>query len=92
MLPFIISWVLTWFAHVFTSVKTICRIWDYILSTGPHGIIYLTSGIILATKADLLSQCPELDVFQSLFSMHRSRCFTSRRQRRRKSILPGPFP
>ncbi len=65
MLPFIISWVLTWFSHVFTSVKTICRIWDYILSTGPHGIIYLTTGIILTTKADLLSQCPELDVLQS---------------------------
>jgi glycine cleavage system protein P-like pyridoxal-binding family len=54
MLPFIISWVLTWFAHVFTSVKTICRMWDYILCTGPHGIVYVTAGVILATKADLI--------------------------------------
>lgn len=58
MLPFIISWVLTWYAHVFTSVKTICRIWDYILSTGPHGIIYMTTGVILVTKNALVSQCP----------------------------------
>ena len=50
LIIFIIPWVLTWFAHVFSSVKTICRIWDYILCAGPHGIIYLTAGIILSTK------------------------------------------
>lgn len=50
MLIFIIPWVFTWFAHVFSSLKTICRIWDYILCTGPFGAIYLTAGIILSTK------------------------------------------
>lgn len=53
-LIFILPWVLTWFAHNFSSVKTICRIWDYLLCTGPHGVFYLTSGIILGTKEDLL--------------------------------------
>ena len=50
LIIFIIPWVLTWFSHVFSSVKTICRIWDYILCTGPQGIIYLTAGMILSTK------------------------------------------
>ena len=50
LLIFIIPRVLTRFSPVFSSVKTICRIWDYILCTGPHGIIYLTAGIILSTK------------------------------------------
>lgn len=54
LIIFIIPWVLTWFSHVFSSVKTICRIWDYILCAGPHGIIYLTAGIILSTKEELL--------------------------------------
>ena len=58
LIIFIIPWVLTWFSHVFSSVKTICRIWDYILCTGPHGIIYLTAGIILSTKDELVAQCP----------------------------------
>lgn len=49
-LIFIIPWIFTWFAHVFSSLKTICRIWDYILCTGPFGSIYLTAGIILSTK------------------------------------------
>lgn len=54
MISFIISWLLTWFAHVFSSVKVIARIWDYILCTGPHAIIYITTGVILSTKEDLL--------------------------------------
>lgn len=57
MLTFIIPWILTWFSHDFTSAKTICRIWDYLLCTGPHGIIYLTAGIFLATKEELISKC-----------------------------------
>ena len=54
LIIFIIPWVLTWFSHVFSSIKTTCRIWDYILCTGPHGIIYLTAGLILATKDELI--------------------------------------
>ena len=61
-LIFILPWVLTWFSHNFSSVKTICRIWDYLLCTGPHGVFYLTCGIILTTKKDLLYHCDELDV------------------------------
>jgi hypothetical protein len=61
-LIFIVPWVLTWFAHNFDSVKIICRIWDYILCTGPHGVLYLTCGIILGTKEDLLKECQEFDV------------------------------
>lgn len=62
-LIFILPWILTWFSHNFSSVKTICRIWDYLLSTGPHGVLYLTCGIILSTKRELLESCrDELDV------------------------------
>jgi hypothetical protein len=68
MLIFIVPWVLTWFAHVFSSVRIICRIWDYILCTGPHGIIYLTAGILIATKDELLAACSDLDVLIHLFS------------------------
>lgn len=56
-LIFILPWILTWFSHNFSSVKTICRIWDYLLCTGPFGIFYLTAGIILSTKQDLLDSC-----------------------------------
>lgn len=49
-LIFILPWILTWFSHNFSSVKIICRIWDYLLCTGPHGVFYLTAGIILSTK------------------------------------------
>jgi hypothetical protein len=54
---FIIPWILTWFAHVFSSAKIICRVWDYLLCTGPHGIIYLTAGVIMASKDDLVNYC-----------------------------------
>lgn len=62
LLMFIIPWILTWFAHVFSSAKIICRVWDYLFCTGPHGIIYLTAGIILASKEDLVNACSEYDV------------------------------
>ena len=83
LLPFIISWVLTWFSHVFTSVKTIGRMWDYILCTGPHGIVYLTAGVILSTKPELLAQCEELDVLLPPLSTPPSRCSTRRKPRRK---------
>lgn len=57
LLIFIIPWIFTWFAHVFSSLKTICRIWDYILCTGPFGAIYLTAGLILTTKQQLIEYC-----------------------------------
>ena len=50
MISFTIPWILTWFSHVFDSMKTICRIWDYLLCSGPHGIIFLTTAIILSVK------------------------------------------
>ena len=66
MLMFVVPWILTWFSHVFSSARIICRIWDYLLCTGPHGIVYLTAGVILATKEDLLRECSEYDVSSSL--------------------------
>lgn len=69
-LTFIVPWVLTWFSHVFSSVKTICRIWDYLLCTGPHGVVYLTTGILLATKEELKVQCPDHDVAPASLSTH----------------------
>ena len=56
-LIFLIPWILTWFAHNFSSVKTICRIWDYLLCTGPYAVFYLTAAIILMTKQELLENC-----------------------------------
>ena len=56
-LTFILPWILTWFSHNFSSVKMICRIWDYLLCTGPYGVFYFTCGIILSTKNDLLQEC-----------------------------------
>jgi hypothetical protein len=50
LLTFIVPWILTWFAHVFSSIKIICRIWDYLFCTGPKGIVYLSTGILLSTK------------------------------------------
>lgn len=61
-LTFILPWILTWFSHNFSSVKMICRIWDYLLCTGPYGVFYFTCGIILSTKNDLLNECEEFDV------------------------------
>ena len=62
LLMFIVPWILTWFAHVFSSAKTISRIWDYLLCTGPHGIVYLTAGVIVATKQDLKESVSEFEV------------------------------
>jgi hypothetical protein len=84
LLSFIISWVLTWFAHVFTSVKTIGRIWDYILCTGSHGIVYVTAGVIISTKDELLSQCSELDVLLLLSRSRRFKCSTNKNQRTKR--------
>jgi hypothetical protein len=48
-------------------MKDICRIWDYLLCTGPHGVFFMTAAIILTTKRDLIQHCQEFDVPISIF-------------------------
>jgi hypothetical protein len=44
---FSISWYLTWFAHCFKSFEKVARIFDFLVSTPPYMIVYLSAAVIL---------------------------------------------
>ncbi|KAL4476286.1 hypothetical protein ABPG74_010019 [Tetrahymena malaccensis] len=50
---FSISWILTWFAHSFTDLNKIQRIFDFLLCSQPQTISYLSAALILITKQQL---------------------------------------
>ncbi|EAR87995.3 rab-GTPase-TBC domain protein (macronuclear) [Tetrahymena thermophila SB210] len=57
---FSISWILTWFAHSFTDLNKIQRIFDFLLCSQPQTISYLSAALILITKEQLqegLNEC-----------------------------------
>lgn len=62
LLVFIFPWILTWFVYTFKSLRTVSRIWDYILCTGPQATIYLAAGLILSKKKELIAQCERFNV------------------------------
>jgi hypothetical protein len=53
ILVFMLPWMITWFSQTISNLKSISRIWDYILCTGPTGIIYLVAAFILCSKNKL---------------------------------------
>ena len=44
---FSISWILTWFAHSFTNLDQVERIYDYLLCSEPYVVAYLSAAFIL---------------------------------------------
>ncbi|VEV57763.1 conserved Plasmodium protein, unknown function [Plasmodium vinckei vinckei] len=51
---FCLSWVVTYYAHVFTEFDKLARLFDILLSNDGVFIIYFTSSIILHKKKELL--------------------------------------
>ncbi|ANQ07775.1 Uncharacterized protein PCOAH_00021730 [Plasmodium coatneyi] len=51
---FCLSWVVTYYSHVFTEFEKLARIFDTLLSNDGIFIIYFTSSIILHKKEELL--------------------------------------
>ena len=41
------SWIITWFAHNFEDIDTISRIWDYLISSKPSAIVYVSAAFII---------------------------------------------
>ncbi|KAL4475473.1 hypothetical protein ABPG72_013297 [Tetrahymena utriculariae] len=58
---FSISWILTWFAHSFTNLNKIQRIFDFLLCSQPQTISYLSAALILITKEKLQEGLNECD-------------------------------
>lgn len=42
---FALSWVLTWFAHVYDEFDDVCRIFDFVLATHPLAPVYLSTAV-----------------------------------------------
>ena len=47
-------WILTWFVHSINEIAIITRIFDYLLSSPPHTILYLCAAFIRRSKNKLL--------------------------------------
>ena len=59
-LGFTMPWIITWFAHSFDDIGVISRIWDYLLSSKPSAIVYVSAALILNSKRKLLEYCNEM--------------------------------
>jgi len=59
---FAIPWLLTWFAHSFSDINTVMRIYDYLLSSPPTSIIYMCVAMMLITKDKLFASHPTLEL------------------------------
>ena len=43
---FAIPWILTWFAHNFSCLEIVYRIYDYLLCSKPETILYLVASVL----------------------------------------------
>lgn len=67
---FALSWVITWFSHIFRDYKTVGRLFDLFLADDPMLPIYLSTTIVLYKKDDILKlDCDMAVVHQYLCSI-----------------------
>ena len=59
-LGFTMSWIITWFAHNFEDINVISRIWDYLISSEPSAIVYISSAFIVESKEKLIEYMEEM--------------------------------
>ena len=54
-LAFAINWIVTWFIHTEKNDALSQRIYDYILSNHPTGILYLCAAVIISQKQEIMT-------------------------------------
>jgi len=59
---FSVPWVLTWFSHSLKDMKTIQRIFDFLISSPPYSIIYMCAAVLLVMKKELLGRTQDIDM------------------------------
>ena len=62
---FCIPWILTWFAHCFSTSLLTQRVFDFLLTSHPALLVHLCTALVLQGRGDLLALPDEMSLLHS---------------------------